>query len=107
MLGAKRQRLILCFVLGVLLSSLLVACRTPVEPAGSTPRETAYPAARSPAPAASPTARPEPATAVPPTASAGTTPQGSSQPSPLGTEVDLSLTLLHTGQVHGEVLPCG
>ncbi len=110
----------------LLLAVLLAACRVVEKPA-----QTAYPApvtrqvaAQSTRPPATKpsgpataqptrfpaTKNPAQATAVPP---AGRTPRPTAIPSPSPTpaptrgDVAFSLTILYTGEVHGEVRPCG
>lgn len=112
----------------LLLAVLLAACRVVAEE----PTQTAYPApvarqataqsTRPPVtkPSGQATAQPTPlpatkkpvqATAVP--ATAGRTPRPTAAPSlsptpaPTRGDVAFSLTLLYTGEVHGEVRPCG
>lgn len=93
----------------LLIGSLLAACRvTEVPPTvypapgvanypGPLPQATARPAATRP-PTRPPTASSAPAVTA--------TPAGAGSTAPVGA-VDLTLTLLHTGDVQGEVVPCG
>ena len=116
-----RNRRLLVLGAGALLAvvAVLSSCRveeTPTTPypgplAGlthqptarmSAPAATVYPApmVKTPVP---PTARPTaPATLPPPSPTAPAL-----SPAPTGGEVAFTLTLLHTGEAQGEVLPCG
>ncbi len=106
-----RKSFTVSIMLLLFLAVLLAACRVAEGPA-----QTAYPApatrqvaAQSTLPPA--TRKPVQATAVP--ATAGQTPRPTAapprSPTPLPTRGDVafSLTLLYTGEVHGEVRPCG
>ncbi len=91
----------------LLIGSLLAACRvTEVPPTVyPAPSAAAYPEPPStttrPAATKQPTRPPTVSPAPPPAATASPAPTV-----PVGA-VDLSLTLLHTGDVQGEVVPCG
>lgn len=113
----------------LLLSALLAGCRVVAEK----PAQTAYPvpatrqvvAQPTHPPATKPsgsataqptrppaTKKPAQATAVPATAGRATrlptaTPPPSPTPAPTRGDVAFSLTILYTGEVHGEVRPCG
>ncbi len=92
----------------LLLAVLLVACRVvekPVQVDDRAPvtRQVAAQSTRPPA-----TQKPAQATAVPATAGR-TLPAAapSSTPAPTRGDIAFRLTILYTGEVHGEVRPCG
>jgi hypothetical protein len=100
---SSRRRVINCLALGLLFTILLTACR--VEQAPNVPGvETSVPQSTNPTP--------KEATQTPvsqqggsessPTEASGTIPA-----TPTRSAVDLTLTLVHTGQVLGEIDPCG
>ena len=108
-------------VILLLIGSLLAACRVTEVPSTVYPGPdvASYPGPQSPAtarPAATRQLTKAAVTALPPTQAAAVTARPTqapapSSPAPAATvevgEADLSLTLLHTGEVQGEVVPCG
>lgn len=90
----------------VVLSLLLTACRVADVPATAYPAVGSYPGPRTQAPTRAPTAAVK--TTVPPVVPTPTSP-----PSPAPTtavnlgEVAFTLTIVHSGEVAGEVVPCG
>ena len=105
----------------VLLSLLLTACRVPEVPTTAYPGVASYPgpqtqrATRAPT-AVKPATQPVAPTAVPPPSPAPTqavaaasTPAATTAPIPAATpgEVAFTLNIVHTGEVAGEVSPCG
>lgn len=97
----------------LLLSLLLTACRITAVPSTAYPGTTSYPGPRTQNPTRAPTTgkaatRPIAPTVVPPptrapTRAATTAP---AQVAPPG-EVTFTLNIVHTGEVNGEVSPCG
>ncbi|MBN1484231.1 MAG: hypothetical protein JXA37_05870 [Chloroflexia bacterium] len=87
-----------------LLSLFVAACRTDGTGSSVGPQTAAVPPSQAPVTAAGPAGPPSP-TKPAHSATAPTAP-------PLGQtsasgEVALTLTILHTGEVYGEILPCG
>lgn len=86
-----------------LLSLLLTACRVTEVPMTASPQANSYPSPR-------PRSATRTATAVKPTATpAASTPLPGSTATPAAApgEVAFTLTILHSGEVAGEVVPCG
>ena len=95
-------------ILAVLLIGLLASCRVnsvetakPAQTSYPGPPATMTPWPDTPVPSSGPAARPTQATPVapPPSATAGSAPTPGN--------VAFTVTILHTGEVHGEVRPCG
>jgi hypothetical protein len=86
-----------------LLAAVLGACSTRVSPsgAGDTPIRLEV------VTAATPMGPPAPTKAPAATISTGATPQRTAAPTVPAGPVAWTLTILHTGEVYGDVLPCG